>query len=290
MIVGVISLTSVGINRSNIIRTLRKQKGVRRHLISVNIIGNSRVAIFGGTPLKSPIRIGIGKYTLTLHVGRTTVVSITIRSWEKCVMIVRGTTGVGVTLTNGPGYNGAAVFGGVANTGRRINGCPNIAIRGGRNRHAFGNGSLLFISLPNACDLATQSLSRIITHGIVVGRGPSVVIGILSTSGLRHGLCLTTRLIRLNQPVIVTLGVVSVTSHVNVGVSFGGLKRRLNTIIIPLINDGGVNAGRLLSTVSNARAGSLIGTGISCNPSIRPTVTGLASTVRGVNVVGCPIH
>lgn len=149
------------------------------------------------------------------------------------------------TLTKGRGYNGAALFGRLANSGRRINGFPNIAISHGSNA-IHGRPRTAIASLPNVCSLSPCANRRIIDHRFVLSSQPSTLVGVVSTAGVRQGLCLALRLVRLSHPVIITLGVVSRILTGNNSISIGHLRKRLNIPIIPVSTMGNRNVSRLI--------------------------------------------
>lgn len=161
------------------------------------------------------------------------------------------------TLTKGRGYNGAALFGTLANSGRRIKGFPNIAIsRGVKDVGKTGGYSI--ISLPNVCSVEPCARRRVISQSFVLSNGPSKVVGVISTAGVRQGLCLALRLLRLGLPVILTLGVVSRIETGNKAIGIGGLDRDLNVPMVPVDTTGGRNISRLTSGVMCITGGHVL--------------------------------
>lgn len=111
------------------------------------------------------------------------------------------------------------------------------------------SGSIALASLPNVCDLSPCALRRIITEGCILSRGPSTVLGVISNAGLREGLCLAARTLRLNIPIIITVGVVSIIGGGKDGVGVSELSRRLNYGIIRVSTLGNANIGRTTRTI-----------------------------------------
>lgn len=163
-------------------------------------------------------------------------------------------------MINGPGYKGASLFGALANAQRGITGCTKIAMREGRN--SFGlpsNSTMQMLSLPKACDLGPDDLSRRIAETIYLNRLgnrvlPSVFVYIMSTAGLDLRLDLILRIHTLGHPVVLMLGVVSRIGGHNVSVSGSGLSRLLN---VPMIRTITIGAGKVRSLVGRLSRGGL---------------------------------
>lgn len=157
-----------------------------------------------------------------------------------------------------------------------------MAIRGGRNGLG-GRGSIAVVSLPNVCSLSPCALRRIITHGCLINRHPSTVLGVVSNAGLREGLCLAARLARLNVPIIITVGVVSLIGGGNSSVGVSRLSERLNYGIIRVSTLGNANVVRTTrTTVGTTNSAGAIPVRDFGN-IIRRTVTRVRrTTIRGV--------
>lgn len=125
-----------------------------------------------------------------------------------------------------------------------------MAIRGMRNTVGSRSLGVQLISLPNACDLASCAVRRRMSERFVLDSRISIVVSITSTSTLRQGLCLALRLLRLNGPIILTLGVVSVIRGHNVRVSARELPRVLNVPIVPISTEGQAKLSILLRTTT----------------------------------------
>lgn len=249
-----------------------KRNNFHGQVIRVKFVGNGAIRILLGTPLHSPVGCGMVKCRVSLHQRRTRVVRVvdrrrtgrrTIRpscrrKLNRGVRLNRSRLGrltlnghhaVGITLIKGPGYNGASLFGVTSNSRRRINGCDNIAMSTGRKCFSFRNCRFHVISLPKACSLSTCSPRRVCIHQRVVGRAPSVVVGIISSSGLRHGLCLAARLVSVGIHVIVTLGVCSRLRTDKGALSCIGLDRLFKIPVLPAIDHDKGNVRRLFRIV-----------------------------------------
>ncbi len=272
-------MSRLGANRHNIVIGIAKRNNFHGHVMRVNFVGNGRIADILGTPLRSPIGCGIVSCRIYLHHSRTRHVRVidvartrrlrrTISPTDITDVVTRSTASynnnpsrllrtttthrhgiVGITLINGPGYNGAALFGFTDNTRRHINGCSNIAISTGTKRAGFRNCHVGFISLPNACSLSTCAPRRLCIHGRLVSGAPSIIVGILSTSGLRHGLCLAARLVSVRVHVITTLGVFSRARHHNSAVRYSRLDSLFNIPVIPAMFAANHNISSLLHRI-----------------------------------------
>lgn len=122
--------------------------------------------------------------------------------------------------------------------------------------------------------------------------GPSTVVGIVSTAGVRHDLCLSLRLVRLGVPVIVTLGVVSRLANDNNDVSVGTVRSSLAMPIIPVATGSNRNMNRLLHHTMRMTRGRRLPRHLSFydNP-IRATVRDVTRLVRaGTHHRGLPLH
>lgn len=268
-----IGLSALRVKGSTIITSITSSsRTLQRRVLSVNLAPNARIAVVGCTPVNSPLRVHLHNCRLALHGSSTTHVRLinvrsasanphtgtTVNAARRPTLNRKAcsphTTGATIprntplrfTLTNGRGYNGAALFGRLANSGRRINGFPNIAISHGSNA-VHGRPRTDIASLPNVCSLSPCANRRIIDHRFVLSRHPSTVVSVVSTAGVRHGLCLALRLVRLSYPVIVTLGVVSRIATGNNTISIGLLRDLLNIPIIPVDTTHGRNVNRLIS-------------------------------------------
>lgn len=268
-----VHLSRLEAKRGKIVIGILNRKNFHGHVIRVNFVGNGAMRILLGTPLGSPVGCGMLNCRVSLHQRRTRVVRVvdrrrTTRRTRKrrdcrrdvdrgvCPkrrrlghLTLNGQEAVGMTLINGPGYKGASLFGLTSNTRRRINGCDKIAISTGRNCFGFRNCRFGVISLPNACSLSTCAPRRVCMHHRVVSRAPSMVVGIMSSSGLRHGLCLAARLVSVGIHVMVTLGVCSRLRTDNGALSCHLLDGLFNMPVIPAIYGEGLNVSRLFRIV-----------------------------------------
>ncbi len=90
------------------------------------------------------------------------------------------------------------------------------------------NSYPITISLPNTCSVSPFAKRRDVADSCIGGSGPSIVVGVISTAGLDHDLFFAARLLRLNVPVIITLGGDSVGHGGRAGVSISILSTGLN--------------------------------------------------------------
>lgn len=266
----------MGAKRYNEVVDIHNRKRLERRLLSVKLAPKARISLHGATPVKSPMRLILHKCRLALQLTRTTGVRVmSVRSVARAggrgrqrrpvtrpnIKRLKGTQSchggqvnsavpgkrpVAFTLTNGRGYKGAALFGRLANSGRRINGFPNMAISGGR-KDVQERPRTAMASLPKVCSLSPCSDRRVMAESFLLGRGPAKVVGVMSTSGVREGLCLAVRLVRLKVPVILTLGVVSRMETGKNSIQVGRLRRVLKVPIMPVSTTGGRKVSRLVS-------------------------------------------
>ncbi len=138
-------------------------------------------------------------------------------------------------------------------------------------------------SLPKVCSLSPCALRRIITHGCLIGRHPSIVLGVISNAGLRHGLCLAARLARLKVPIIVTVGVVSILQHHNRGVGARGLDAHVNYGVVRVSTLGKAKVRRTTTRTVGTTNGPREGPHRIFDNAIRRTLTRVRRTaVRNV--------
>ncbi len=267
-----VGLSRLGAKRHTIVIGIGNRKDFQGEVVRVKFIGNGGIGIVLGTPLESPVRCRVVKCGVSLHHRRTSGVRIVNRSRtgrlltnkrslptvstsrsclrERVASLTRRHQGaVEITLINGPGYKGASLFGVTSNDRRRIKGCDKIAISTGRKIFRRNNCHFLLISLPNACSLSTCDPRRLCIHEGLVRSVPSIIIGIISTSGLREGLCLAARLVSVGLEIMVTLGVCSRLRTGNSELSVGRLKCVLNVPVIPAIDHDKRKVGRLFSAI-----------------------------------------
>lgn len=269
---GGVHLSRLEAKRGNMVIGILNRNNFHGQVIRVNFVGKGAMRMVLGTPLGSPVGCELLNCRVSLQERRTSVVRIMDRrrthavrgpcrnSVARSMPISRsrlitltgnGHHAVGMTLMNGPGYKGASLFGVTSNTRRRMKGCDNIAMSTGRNFFSFRNCRFHVMSLPKACSLSTCAPRRLCMHGRVVRRAPSMVVGITSSSGLRHGFCLAARLVSVGIHVIVTLGVCSRLRDDNGGLSCVGLDRLVKIPVVPAIYQQNRNVSRLFRIVVN---------------------------------------
>lgn len=260
-------LSDLNTGQSAVILKVLGHGGFRRRIMEMGFVRGQRVEVLQNAPLKDPIKYKVMDYEVSLRRSEAEMI-VVITEAEAREQAVSGDNSYGTSTTD-------AIERIINRSKKKINialvGNPNSGktslfnIASGSNEHVGNYGGVTvdakyghmrykgyefeIYDLPGTYALSAYTPEEVYVRRHLFENTPDVIINVVAASNLERNLYLTTELIDINLPMVVSLNMYDELEQDGAELDFQLLGKLLGVPMVPTVSRTGVGLGRLFDVV-----------------------------------------
>jgi ferrous iron transport protein B len=137
-----------------------------------------------------------------------------------------------IALAGNPNSGKTTVYNALTGSTGHVGNWPGVTVEK-RDGHLRGHKGALIIDLPGIYSLSPYSLEEVVARKYLIEEKPDIIINIVDASNLERNLYLTTQLLELDIPVIVSLNMIDIVENNGDIIDVEALSKRLGCPVIP---------------------------------------------------------
>ncbi len=146
-------------------------------------------------------------------------------------------------VVGNPNCGKTTLFNALTGTKQRVGNWPGVTVERKIGRYTFDAVAFELVDLPGTYSLEVSddevSVDEAIARDYVAAREADLIINIVDASNLERNLYLTSQLLEMKVPVVVTMNMMDVARERGIEINAGALARRLGCPVVPVVGTSG---------------------------------------------------
>jgi ferrous iron transport protein B len=142
---------------------------------------------------------------------------------------------VTVALAGNPNSGKTSVFNMLTGASHHVANYPGTTVETVQGTCTHGDFRIVFVDLPGAYGLTTFSAEELVARNFIIDEKPDVIVNVIDTSNLERNLYLTTQLIELGVPIVLTFNMSDVAAQRGIVFDTDRLSELLEAPIVPTV-------------------------------------------------------
>ncbi len=140
-----------------------------------------------------------------------------------------------IALAGNPNCGKTSLFNALTGAKQTVGNWPGVTVERKTGVYTYNNKEITVVDLPGIYSFSAYSLDEKISREFILMEKPDLVINIIDASNLERNLYLTTQLLEMKIPMIVTLNMMDIVKQKGMKIEIEHLAEHLDTKVIPAI-------------------------------------------------------
>lgn len=162
-----------------------------------------------------------------------------------------------VALAGNPNCGKTTIFNALTGSRQHVGNYPGVTVEKKEGSCRYQEQQITLVDLPGIYSLTAASTDELVAHHFIMAEKPDVVVNIIDTSTLEHGLFLTTQLLEMAVPLVVVLNMTDITEKKGMTIDYHKLETLLGVPVIPTVARKKVGKETLLEAIAAVSADRL---------------------------------
>ena len=189
-----------------------------------------------------------------------------------------------IVLIGNPNCGKTTLFNKLTNNNAHVGNWPGVTIEKKEGKLKYNNETFKIVDLPGIYSLSTSSPEEIITRNFLLDNDVDCIINIIDANNLSRSLYLTTQLMELDIPLIVTLNMLDEIINNNIQINTKELEKFLNVKIVSISALKEKNIDCLLSIMQNECQKYKIGQSVLLNSFLKDKIIYFYNNLKSKNI------
>ncbi len=159
-----------------------------------------------------------------------------------------------IALAGNPNSGKTTLFNALTGSKQRVGNWPGVTVERLEGTCTNEDSEYTIIDLPGIYSFSTYSLDEKVAREFILKEKPDLIINILDAGNLERNLYLTTQLIEMKVPVLVTLNMMDLAKQRGVSIEVEHLAKHLDCPVVPIIANRKKGIENLLKVLDNCMA------------------------------------
>ncbi len=140
-----------------------------------------------------------------------------------------------IALAGNPNSGKTSLFNALTGSRQTVGNWPGVTVERKTGKYLYKNNEIEVVDLPGIYSFSAYSIDEKISREYILMEKPDLVINIIDASNLERNLYLTTQLLEMKIPMIVTLNMMDIVKQKGMKIEIEHLAKHLDCAVLPIV-------------------------------------------------------